>query len=144
MSGAITIRGDGGKLRELRSQLRVGPPLSDYSKPPPLDQLTDAVWAIWDTGATGSVITQPIVDTLGISPITYTYVHGVNGTVLRPVFLVDFHFTDMQTGITGLNVTLGDLPGDAKALIGMDVITTGDFAISNKGGVTQMTFQGSL
>ena len=58
---------------------------------------------------------------------------------LRPVYLVDL---TLPMGVTmpGLRVTLGDIVG-ADVLIGMDVITAGDFAITHHGGRTKMTFR---
>ena len=108
----------------------------DWTKPP--DKVTE-VDAIWDTGATGSVITQAVVDNLGIEPITMTMVHGVGSEELSPVFLVDFYLP-MGVCVRGLNVTLGKLLG-AEALIGMDVIVNGDFAVTNYGGKTKMSFR---
>jgi hypothetical protein len=46
----------------------------------------------------------------------------------------------MGVTIPGLNVTLGDIVG-TDVLIGMDVITAGDFAITNHDGKTKMTFR---
>ena len=40
-----------------------------------------------------------------------------------------------------LRVTEGDLPGDVEVLIGMDIIGSGDFAISNKDGKTAFSFR---
>jgi hypothetical protein len=46
----------------------------------------------------------------------------------------------MGVCVRGLNVTLGKLLG-AEALIGMDVIVNGDFAVTNYGGKTKMSFR---
>jgi hypothetical protein len=95
--------------------------------------------AVWDTGATGSVITQSIVDHLQIEPITMTIVHGVNTSAPSLVYLVDFYLP-MNVVVSGLNVTLAKLVG-IDLLIGMDVINMGDFAITNRGGKTKMSFR---
>ena len=44
-------------------------------------------------------------------------------------------------GIRGLNVTLAELGPSSDVLIGMDVITMRDFAITNRDGKTKMTFR---
>ena len=134
--GALTLERNGGLLRELKSPVKVAAAALDWTKPP--DKVSD-VQAIWDTGATGSVITQAVVDKLEIHPITMTMVHGVGSQELSPVFLVDFYLP-MGVCVRGLNVTLGKLVG-ADALIGMDVIVTGDFAVTNYGGKTKMSFR---
>jgi hypothetical protein len=133
---ALTITGS-GLLRELKTNAKVGIPILDLTSPP--GKLTGDVVAIWDTGATGSVITQRIVDELAIQPISMAVVHGVSGPELSPVYLVDFYLPS-GVGVRGLKVTLGKLPG-ADVLIGMDVITTGDFAVTNFGGKTVMSFR---
>ena len=96
--------------------------------------------AIWDTGATGSVITQKVVDHLGIAPVGLTKVDGVNSSQLSAEYLVNFVLPS-AVGIRGVRVTLGKLPGDLEALIGMDIINLGDFHISNKSGNTVMSFR---
>jgi hypothetical protein len=58
---------------------------------------------------------------------------------MTPVYLVDFYLP-MNVCVTGLNVTLGELVA-ADALIGMDVISQGDFVVTNLGGKTKMSFR---
>lgn len=135
-ANALTIAST-GLLRELKTDIKVGTPILDRLKGP--EKLTDKVTAVWDTGATGSVITQTVVDRLGIQPISMVMVHGVGSSELSPVFLVDFYLP-MGVVVQGLNVTQGQLVG-ADALIGMDVIAMGDFAITNFRGKTKMTFR---
>jgi hypothetical protein len=136
LRGALTLSAP-VLLRELKSTIRVGTPVLDMTKPPA--RVTSDVTAIWDTGATGSVITQAVVDQLAIQPITMTMVHGVDSQKITPVYLVEFYLP-MGVCVPGLNVTLGELFA-ADALIGMDVISQGDFAITNLGGKTKMTFR---
>ena len=136
-SNALTIASNGGLLNVLGCPIRVTTPIAAAGEVP--ERTTSDVMAVWDTGATGSVITQAIVGKLGIAPIGLTQVHGVNSTDLSEVYLVDFHFP-MGVVIRGLNVTLGALVG-IDALVGMDVITAGDFSITNKNGRTKMSFR---
>jgi hypothetical protein len=46
----------------------------------------------------------------------------------------------MGVGFGAVRFTLGNLMG-CDVLIGMDIITMGDFVVSNKGGVTVMSFR---
>jgi hypothetical protein len=101
--------------------------------------MTSNATGLWDTGASGSVITQSVIDQLAIQPITMALVHGVHGPAFSPVYLVDL-LLPMGVVMPGLNVTRGDIFG-ADVLIGMDVIRQGDFAITNQGGKTKMTFR---
>ncbi len=95
------------------------------------------VQGIWDTGATNTVISQNVVGALNLKPITFTYVNTASQQkILTPVFLVDVHLYDGRLCIKDVNVTLGDLSGGADCLIGMDIITLGDFSITNVNGTT--------
>lgn len=75
-------------LRVLQSDCAIGPafigPDAEQLGPPDLKNYK----AIWDTGATGSVITQKVVDDLGLKPIGMTMAHGVQGQHMTEVFLV--------------------------------------------------------
>lgn len=134
---ALTLS-SGGNLRILTSVLKVYTPVLDQSKGP--DKQTADLVGIWDTGASGTMITQRVVDELDIKPIGRTEVHHAQGTDESPVFLVDIQLP-MMVVIQSLAVTLGKLPTGVDVLIGMDVIGTGDFAITNVGGLTTMSFR---
>jgi hypothetical protein len=134
---ALTLS-SGGNLRVLSSVVKVYTPVLNKSKGP--DKQTADLVGIWDTGATGTVITQRVVDELEIMPIGRTEVHHAQGSDESPVFLVDLQLP-MMVVIQGLAVTLGKLPPGVDVLIGMDVIGTGDFAVTNVGGLTTMSFR---
>lgn len=94
---------------------------------------------IWDTGATCSVITQNVVDALGLVPVDMVTVHHAQGSSVVEVYLVDFGLPN-KVGIPMLRVTKGVLK-DFDVLIGMDVISRGDFAVSNFNGRTAFSFR---
>ncbi len=100
---------------------------------------------LWDTGATGSAITESAAKTLGLTIVSMTTVNGVHGPETVPVY--DAQLTLNNTNISiRARVTEGKAQsfsqeGDADILIGMDLITLGDFCISNFNGQTVMTFR---
>ncbi len=96
--------------------------------------------ALWDTGATGSVITRKVVDECGLKPIGRANIHHAKGTSTTLVYLVSV-FLPNNVCFSSLRVTEGDLAGDVSVLIGMDIIGMGDFAITNKDGKTEFTFR---
>jgi len=96
--------------------------------------------AIWDTGATASVITQAVVDACGLKPIGMVQTHGVHGTELSEVYLVNIRLPQ-GVAFMHVQVTKGKLVGGANVLIGMDIIAQGDFAVTNKGGITVFSFR---
>jgi len=95
--------------------------------------------AIWDTGATNSVINQRVVDACGLVPIGMTMVNGVGGQHAQEVFLVSIFLPNKATFPT-LRVTKGEL-GNVDLLIGMDIIGSGDFAVTNHNGITKFSFR---
>ena len=132
---ALTIEGS-GTLKVLQSEIGICAPIIDKTKGP--DRTITCI-AIWDTGASGSVITQRVADDLGIKPIGMTNVETANGTTISPVYLVDFILPN-RVIIQGLRVTLGKL-SKVDALIGMDLISIGDFSITNVNKKTKMSFR---
>ena len=127
-----------GITNVLATKVRIGEAFNPQpSIPPPL--LIEYT-AIWDTGATHTVITQKVVDECELKPIGMAKVHTANGERNCHVYLVSIHLPN-DVGITSLRVTEGVLSGDAEVLVGMDIINLGDFAITNKDGKTTFSFR---
>lgn len=103
---------------------------------PPHNQYT----GIWDTGATNSVITQKVVDDCHLKPIGMARVNHCNGVSNVEVFFINMMLPN-KIGIVNLRVTKGILLGENDVLIGMDVISKGDFCISNFNNNTWFTFR---
>jgi hypothetical protein len=135
---ALTLRSNGGILGMLKSDAQVtaafDPKASGSS--PSYKKFS----AIWDTGATNSVITQKIIDVCQLKPIGMSRVNTANGPVDCPVFLVNLMLPS-NVGIHHLRVTRGQISDDIDMLIGMDVITKGDFVITNFNGNTVFSFR---
>ncbi len=128
----------GGLFRVLKTQCHVSPawvPTSSAPQPQmvPFD-------AIWDTGATNSVITQAVVDDCGLVATGMANVDVVGGSLLAETYLVNMGLPN-GVAFTGLRVTKGTLPGSVDILIGMDIINRGDFVVTNLNGVTKFSFR---
>lgn len=95
--------------------------------------------AIWDTGATHSVITSKIVSELNLKPVGMTIVHTANGQAHQKQYFVNFYLPN-QVMFRMLRVTEA-LLHETDILIGMDVISQGDFCVSNFEGKTVLTFR---
>ncbi len=95
--------------------------------------------ALWDTGATHCVITQAVIDACGLAPIGRTEVTGVHGKAESDVYLVNISLPN-NVEFVGISVTKGEL-GDADILIGMNIITQGDFAVTSFNGITKFSFK---
>ena len=95
--------------------------------------------AIWDTGATNTVISQKVVDALALKPSGFAKVRHVGGEEIAECYSVNLMLPN-HVGLTFLRVTKGK-PGGGDVLIGMDIIGAGDFAVTNHGGKTTFTFR---
>lgn len=97
---------------------------------------------IWDTGATDSCITKSLADELGLPVIQKAQVNGVHGMQEANVYIVNITLNNQNITINALVTEAAELSVDHKTglLIGMNIITMGDFCISNN-GVTVMTFR---
>lgn len=95
--------------------------------------------ALWDTGATGTVISKNLAEKLKLKPHGQAKSYHVNGEYMTNIYYVNIVLPN-SIGFAALRVTEGDLP-DFDVLIGMDIITRGDFAISQSTGKTKFTFQ---
>ena len=96
--------------------------------------------AIWDTGATNSVITKAVVDACGLVATGMTKVDHVDGSSRAETYLVNIWLPN-KVAFGGVRVTKGTLTGHANILIGMDIISKGDFAVTNFDGITKFSFR---
>ena len=95
--------------------------------------------ALWDTGATNTAISPKVVKTLGLLTFGQKEIWGVSGANRTTIHVIDLWLPSLIT-IPKLTVTMAML-GDIDVLIGMDVISKGDFAISNFNEKTSFTFR---
>jgi predicted aspartyl protease len=96
--------------------------------------------ATWDTGAMGSVVARKIADDLGLPVIGYSKISTANGPCEVPFYYIDVKLPN-QIVVQKLRVSGGRLPEKCDMLIGMDIISLGDFAVSNYQGKTTFTFR---
>lgn len=124
--------------KEIASKLISGIDVID-----PFSLKTIHVNGIWDTGATRSVITQHTAHALGLISVGQRTVRGVHGVKNVNVYLATIHLDDTDIEITEQVTECDELSSDGSigALIGMNIISLGDFAISNFQGKTKFTFR---
>ena len=67
-------------------------------------------------------------------------VHGVNSTGVSEVYLINIRLPN-GVAFMHVQVTKGQLVGPVDVLIGMDIITQGDFSVTNKDGKTVFSFR---
>jgi hypothetical protein len=97
--------------------------------------------ALWDTGATNSCITADLAASIGAVPIGKTIVHGAHGPGQMNVYMIDFMLPN-QVRITDIRATeVVSTAGGFGVIVGMDIITLGDFCITNVDGKTVVTYR---
>ena len=95
--------------------------------------------ATWDTGATNTVVSPNVISTCKLLPFGMELVHHADGEVKAEKYLINLYLPN--------NLIVYNLPiicmnlFETDVLIGMDVITKGDFAISNFNGKTVFSFR---
>lgn len=95
---------------------------------------------IWDTGATGTLISETVVERCGLKQTGLAIIRTANGNEDRvPTYVINLRLPN-HVVVVGVPVALGSF-GNADVLIGMDVITQGDFAVSNWDGRTSFSFR---
>lgn len=95
--------------------------------------------AIWDTGATSCVVNEKVINECNLKPISVTKVNTADGEHDAFVYLISL-FLPNRFILPQLVAVSGRLKG-GDMLIGMDVINRGDFAVTNVGRKTIMTFR---
>lgn len=95
--------------------------------------------ALWDTGATNSVIDKQVAEDLGLIPSGISRVYNANGSAIVNRYLVNLILPN-NFMIHMVPVTEGILNG-TDMLIGMDIIGLGDFVITHKNKGTVFSFQ---
>jgi predicted aspartyl protease len=128
---------EGGLLSQIICEVMVTAPFVGEQDPAHLPSVK--ALGLWDTGATGSVITKRIADQIGLKPSGRQIVNHANGTDEVNTYLINLVLPS-NVVITGVKATEGKLTG-FDVLIGMDVITLGDFSITNHQGNTVMSFR---
>jgi hypothetical protein len=120
----------------LRSVLKTEVVVIAVFSPDPAKSMT--ITALWDTGATHSVINSKTAKMLELMFVDQGVISGVNSMKLADVAMVNVRLPNHLI-IENLRVTIADIK-NADMLIGMDVISFGDFIICNSGGRTSFSF----
>lgn len=121
------------------TEVVVSPPFE--APPPPPDLPRYVTTALWDTGATNSVIKRSTAAALALVPVGLSPVGHAGGRSTVNTYLVSF-FLPNHVGVLGVLVSeCPDEAGDFGAIIGMDIISRGDFSVTNCEGRTCMSFR---
>jgi hypothetical protein len=136
---AFTIKAN-GRLDRLITDIGVSAGFDPADPPNPVPP-SKPTKALWDTGASKSVVSTSFVQSLGLAPVGTSQVHHGDGESTRNTYLVNLYLPN-KVCIAGVLVT--EFPASQKVfdvLVGMDVICHGDLSITNVDGKTTMSFR---
>jgi len=104
----------------------------------PYNNIKKEIIALWDTGATVSSINIKLVEELGLIPIGKSISNTANGQCEVFSYLINLKLPNSvnipQLSVTGSNLGIIDM------LIGMDVISRGQFTISADDNMLMASF----
>lgn len=129
-----------GRARAIVTPVKLCAAFDPQNPPAPTPAYLE-VQALWDTGATGSSITAETAASLRLVPTGSVVMTHAGGSDTKPTYLVNMILPN-NVGAAGVSVSeCHGVVGGFGAIIGMDIITTGDFSITNVGGKTCMSFR---
>ena len=137
---SLTMQSNNGRLRELITEVFIFDSIHGE-----IDRDTDdrvlKTKALWDTGATNCVITPSCAKQLKLKPISVVETRHAGGISLANVYLINVMLPN-GVGIKDVRFSeCSEQEGHFGVIIGMDIITRGDFAITNVDGKTTFSFR---
>jgi predicted aspartyl protease len=129
-----------GRLRVLTTEVRISEAFDVTKSPtgqPPKPPKTYT--AVWDTGASNTLVTKKVSDECGLKPTGVASVGTSKGEMRTPTYFISIGLPN-RVGFPQLRVLSGEVK-DADVLIGMDIIGAGDFAVTNHNGKTVFTYR---
>ncbi len=97
--------------------------------------------ALWDTGAMCSCISKRSAKMLGLEIINITHMATASHIVEAPVYMAHLYLPNFPVFAYQEILEFQDTSDNCDIIIGMDIITQGDFAITNLGGDTFFSFR---
>jgi hypothetical protein len=131
---AFTCRYQGRSLR-LTSEIEIFPAFVPAAPQPQEKKYV----ALYDTGATHSSISPKVVADLNLASIAATNVGVGGGTLTTTSHLVNIGLPNLVM-FSMMRVAKVALHGGIDALIGMDILGVGDFAVTHHQGNTTFSF----
>ena len=135
---AFTLRFN-GRADRIITDLRVSDAFDPQLPPEKHPPLTDTK-ALWDTGSTGSVISEDLAKRLGLTATGKATVNHAGGKGDFPTYVVNL-FLPNSVAIAGVQVTSCPTQPGFEAIVGMNIICHGDLSITNEGGLTVVSFR---
>lgn len=126
---AFTITAKNGKLNQIKTEVAIHK-----------NGLEIKINAVWDTGASGSCISKNVANQLKLIPVGMSSHNTAAGTIDCYDYIVDI---TLPNNVCIKNLRVSDFMGgpNLDALIGMDIISAGDFSITNANENTVVSYR---
>ncbi|MCL2632287.1 MAG: SEC-C metal-binding domain-containing protein [Coriobacteriia bacterium] len=134
---SMTIKAD-GLIRSIVSEAEISEAFN-LENPPDPHLPRKSVKALWDTGASKSVISEEAAKELNLPISGKVEIVHANGKDDCNQHFVNIYLPS-GVNIVGLQVAATKL-SEIDVLIGMDIITLGDFALTNKNDRSMFSFR---
>lgn len=133
---AFTVKSQ-GRLNAIITKIEISQPVN----PPGNTSSFITTKALWDTGATNTCISGDIARKLNLLPVNYVNVVHAGGSERVPFYVVDLILPN-NVMLPGAGVSQFVAGSDGvDVIIGMDIITAGDFAVTNVNKQTMVSFR---
>lgn len=96
--------------------------------------------ALWDTGSNMTVISENLAREMNLEPVGEMYANTAGGNFKFNKYVISVSLPN-RLNIENIAIAGGNLNKDIDILIGMDLITLGDFAITNYNNKTVFSFR---
>jgi hypothetical protein len=126
--------------REIRTPASVAQPFNLASALPGKHPTFHTFEALWDTGAVATVISERVVQRCELLPTGMTRVRTTLGTADCEVYLINLNLLN-KVFFPSIHVTKATLGPTFDILIGMDIISGSDFAISTQKAAICFSFR---
>jgi len=142
MSRSFTVESEKGLLTSLATPCHITPAFHPGKSLPKCPRIEFN--ALWDSGATKTVITPKVIEALGLQPLRRIgpiLLQGIDGVEKSQAYEINLSLPSKIT-IHELTVVSKN-PGDMvwwDVIVGMDVISQGDFSVMNRNGKTEWSF----
>jgi len=95
--------------------------------------------ALWDTGASMSAITPEIQSKLKVTPVDKKTIAGIHSTQEVDVVFITLELPNSVIK-KNIKVAVCNITSNVGMILGMDIISLGDFALSNGNNQTLLSF----
>jgi hypothetical protein len=112
----------------------------DPNDPPNPQPERQQIRAMWDTGATGSSISASTVAKLALTPTGTQIVSHLDGSATKNAYDINLYLSD-EIIFAGIRVAECRDYEHFDFILGMEVITSGDFSITNFENQTWVSFR---